>query len=465
MNRALPLHLLTLATAAGCVLGLMHIACTIGLHVPFDPNEGWNAYFTQAAMTTGSPYPPAQSAMVDNYPPLSFYIVGLVAKLAGDAVVAGRIVALAAFIALAAGIEACARTMGANRIEAVFAALFFSAGLMLTSDYVGMDDPQMLGHAIAIGGLWLVLREPRQPRDMVGAAALFAIAFFVKHNLVVLPLAVAIWLALLDRRLATTFAGSGAIFGLVGLGMFKQVFGFSLLSVIASPRSYDAASIWMSLRDWLMWSAIPLAGAAALFAAARRDAQAMFCVIYAAVATLAGIYFLGGAGVDANALFDADIALALCAALLLNRMPAWSSAVALLYAVPLAAGLWSLDAPWQTSAFWLRPMSDERVAADAQIALLKASPGPAICEMLSLCYWAGKPAGFDVFNMEQAYITKVRSDAALVRDIQVRRYGIVQLEELDPFPLTPAAHRALTANYRIVRQDDDRTFFAPNSVP
>ncbi len=83
-------------------------------------------------------------------------------------------------------------------IEALFAALFFSAGLMLTSDYVGMDDPQMLGHAIAIGGLWLVLREPRLPRDMVGAAALFALAFFVKHNLVVLPLAVAAWLALLD---------------------------------------------------------------------------------------------------------------------------------------------------------------------------------------------------------------------------------------------------------------------------
>ena len=167
----------------------------------------------------------------------------------------------------------------------------------------------------------------------------------------------------------------------------------------------------------------------------------------------------------ANALFDADIALALCAALLLNRVPAWSGAVALLYAVPLAVGLWSLDASWRTTEFWLHPVAQDRAAADAEIAMIKASPRQAICEMLSLCYWAGKPAALDVFNMEQAYITGARSDAPLVLDIRARRYGMVQLEELDPFPLTPAAHRALIANYHIVRQDDDRTFFAPNSVP
>lgn len=462
MNEALPLRVLTAATAVGCVLGLMHIACTIGLHVPFDPNEGWNAYFAQAAITTGSPYPAAQSAMVDNYPPLSFYVVGIVAKIVGDAVIAGRIVALAAFVALAAGIEACARTMGANRTQALFAALFFSAGLMLTSDYVGMDDPQMLGHAIAIGGLWLVLREPRLPRDMVGAAALFTIAFFVKHNLVVLPLAVAMWLALLDRRLAMTFIGSGIVFGLVGLGIFKQVFGFSMLSIIASARSYDTGAIWSGLRTWLVWSAAPLAGVLVLFAVARRDAQAMFCVIYATIAILAGVYFLGGAGVDANALFDADIALALCAALFLNRLPVSG---ALLYSVPLIVGLWSLDAEWRTGDFWLHPMAEDRAAANAEIALIKASPGPAICEMLSLCYWAGKPAVLDVFNMEQAYVTGSRSDAVLVRDIRAKRYGVVQLEELVPFPLTPAVHRTLAANYHIARQDDDRRFFVPNSAP
>jgi dolichyl-phosphate-mannose-protein mannosyltransferase len=465
MTNTRSLRMLTVALAAGCALGLAHIVSIIGFHVPLDPNEGWNAYFTQAAMTGHSPYPAPQSLMINNYPPLSFYIVGIAAKLFGDAIIAGRIAALVALVALATGIDTCARAMGATRFEGLFAALFFSAGVMLTSDYAGMNDPQILGHAVAIGGLWLALREPRTPRDMVGAAALFALAFFIKHNLIVLPLATAVWLALLNPRLAVTFTASGAIFGLVGLGIFRQVFGFSLLSMVASPRSYDITSIWDGLESWLTWSAIPLAGAVALFVIARRDRYAMFCAIYAAVATLAGVYFLGGAGVDANALFDADIALALSAALLLNRLPVWREGAALAYAIPLIAGLWLLDAPWETRDFWFRPMADERASADAEIALLKASNGPAICEMLSLCYWAGKPATVDVFNMEQAYVTGARSDAVLVHDIANRRYGVVQLEEPEPFPLTPAVQRALEANYHVVRQDDDRAFYAPNRAP
>jgi hypothetical protein len=445
----------------GVVLGLMHIACVMGFHVPFDPNEGWNAYFAQAAMAHGSPYPAATATMMNNYPPLSFYIVGAVSVLTGDAVIAGRIVALLALFVTAWGIEAAARAMDATRAQAAFAALFFAAGIMLTSDYAGMDDPQMLGHAVAMGGLLFVLREPRTPRAMVIAALFFVAAGFIKHNLVALPAAAAIWLALLDRRLAVTFAVSGIVFALIGLGLFKQAFGFSLLGVIDSARTYDATSIWDGLKTWFQWSAVPLLGAAALFAVARHDRFAVFCAIYVGVAAALGIYFLGGAGVDANALFDADIALALCLALLLNQAR-WQSAVTALTAIPLAVGLWSLDAPWRSTDYWLHPMAQERGAAAQGIALLRAAPGPAICEMLSLCDWAGKPASFDVFNMQQAYRKGTRSDAQLVAALNARRIGMVQLEELDPFPLTPNVKRALLAHYRIARQDDDRVYFTPS---
>lgn len=454
---------LTVALAAGVALGLMHIACVIGLHVPFDPNEGWNAYFAQAAMATGSPYPAAKSLMIDNYPPLSFFLIGGFAKLTGDAVIAGRIVALAALFALALGIETAARRMGCTRTEAAFAALFFTAGVMLTSDYAGMDDPQMLGHAVAIGGLLAVLREPRTPRGMVQAALLFALAFFIKHNLVVLPLAAAAWLALLDRRMAATFAASGLIFALIGLGLFKQAFGVSFFSVIDSARTYSLANIATALTSWLRWSAIPLIGAAALFAIGRRDRHVVFCAIYAVLATAAGIYFSGGAGVDANAFFDADIALALGAGVLLNRLPTGRTIASALYAIPLAIGVWNLDADWRGGEYWFHPMAQDRAAARAQIALLRDAKGPAICEMLSLCYWAGKPAAVDVFNIEQAYLTGARSDKELVQALEARRFAIVQLEELSPFPLTPNVRRALNANYRIVRQDDDRVFFAANA--
>ena len=36
--------------AALCALSLLHVAQIVPLHIPLDPNEGWNAYHTQAAM-------------------------------------------------------------------------------------------------------------------------------------------------------------------------------------------------------------------------------------------------------------------------------------------------------------------------------------------------------------------------------------------------------------------------------
>jgi hypothetical protein len=460
---SLPLLVLTIALATGCALGLMHIACVIGLQVPFDPNEGWNAYFTQMALTTGSPYPPAHSLLTNNYPPLSFYLVGAVARVTGDAVIAGRFVSLAALIAIAWGIETAARQMGCTPLEALFAALLFTAGLMLTSDYAGMDDPQLLGHAVAMAGLVLVLREPRTSRLMVGAAILFVIAFFVKHNLVVLPAALALWLLLADRRHAITFVASGLIFLLIGLGLFKEGFGISLFSQLASARTYSLANLWPVLLPWLRWSALPLAGVAALFVTARRDRHAVLCVIYSLVASAVGLYFLGGAGVDANALFDADIALALAAGVLTNRLEgrAWQGIAAVMLAVGPAIGLSNLEADWRSSDFWLHPMAEERHAATSEIAMIREAQGPVLCEMLSLCYWAGKPAEVDVFNLEQAYLTGAMSDAWLAQQIARRRFALIQFESLTPFPLTPHIRRAVEQNYRVLRQDDDRVILAP----
>jgi hypothetical protein len=459
----LPLLLLTVALAAGCALGLMHVACIIGFHVPFDPNEGWNAYFAQAAIELGSPYPPANSLLTNNYPPLSFYFVGAIARMTGDAVIAGRLVALAALLAVVLGIETAARQMGCSRMEALFAALLFTAGLMLTSDYAGMNDPQLLGHAFALAGLVLVLREPRTPRLMVGAAAVLVIAFFVKHNLVILPAAIALWLLLADRRHALTFIASGLIFLLIGLGIFRETFGVSLFDQISSARTYSLANVWPMLLARLPWSAVPLAGVAALFVIARRDRYAVLCALYALGATAAGVFFLGGAGVDSNALFDADIALALAAGVLMNRLEGRiSQGVAVgLFAIGPAIGLWNLDAEWWRSDFWLHPMAEERRVASGEVALIRAAQGPVLCEMLSLCYWAGKPAEVDVFNIEQAYLTGARSDKDLAQQIARRRFALIQFESLMPFPLTSRIQRVVEKNYRVVRSDDDRVILAP----
>jgi hypothetical protein len=458
----MPLRIATGLLALGVALGLMHVACVVGFHVPFDPNEGWNAIFADAALRIGSPYPAAQSYLINNYPPLSFYLVGALGRLTGDTIVAGRIVALASFLAVTLGIDAAARRMGCSRMEALFAALLFAAQLMLTTDYVGMNDPQLLGHAIAMGGLLIALETPRTPRTMVFAAALCVLAFFVKHNLVVLPTALGFWLFLVDRRLAITFAASGIIFLLLGLGVFETVFGFSLLSQVNSARVFAWSHLWSALIDWLRWGAIPIAGTAALFVIARREREAVFCVIYVVVAIATGAFFLGGAGVDANAMFDADIALALSAGVLLNRLGSGrvAGAAALLYLGPAAVGVIALDPAWRDGDFWWHPMAEERGTSAGEIALIRATPGPVLCDQLSLCVWGGKPAEVDTFNMQQAFATGTRSDKPLADAIAGHRYALIEFESDAP-PLTLRIRNAVAEHYRVVRKDNERVFYAP----
>jgi len=146
--------------AVGCAVGLMRVLSSLGLQIPLDPNEGWNAYHAAAALA-GNPYPPANSFLINNYPPLSFYVVGLLGSSIGDHVLAGRCVSLAAVVGICLFIAIAMRRMTASWCAAIFAALLFATTLLLTSDYVGMDDPQLLGHAFQLAGLLFVIRKPR----------------------------------------------------------------------------------------------------------------------------------------------------------------------------------------------------------------------------------------------------------------------------------------------------------------
>ncbi len=166
------------ALALVALLLLVRNILAIPAHVPLDPNEGWNAAHALAAMAGHGLYPPPQALMVNNYPPLSFYLIGAFARHGGDVLIAGRWVALAAFLATGAGIAAALRRMDCRPRAILLGALFFAALLLITSDYVGMDDPQLLGHAMQLGALLLLLRD-----RSFASALLFALSLFIKHNL------------------------------------------------------------------------------------------------------------------------------------------------------------------------------------------------------------------------------------------------------------------------------------------
>jgi hypothetical protein len=148
---------------------------------------------------------------------------------------------------------------------------------------------------------------------------------------------------------------------------------------------------------------------------------------------------------------------------LLNRLEYQASGVlaAFLYIAPLAILLQGSAGEWMRGDYWLQPMAQDRLAAAAEIKMLKAAPDPVLCEMLSLCYWAGKEAQVDVFNMDQRFHLRAHSDEQLVNMIEQKRFSMIELESLAPFPLAGGTQSALTRSYRIVRLDDERVLFVP----
>src|SRR5581483_10884800 len=113
---------LALMAGAFCAAALLlRDAMAIGQHVALDPNEGWNAYHALAAMSGGPLYP--HGMMVNNYPPLSFYIVGALGRSLGDMILAGRLVSLLSFVAVTMGLAVLVRQLHGTALAALLAAL------------------------------------------------------------------------------------------------------------------------------------------------------------------------------------------------------------------------------------------------------------------------------------------------------------------------------------------------------
>jgi hypothetical protein len=424
------------------MLGLLALAVVLALalrnglaipvRAPLDPNEGWNATHALRLLAGGPLYPTPTSLMVNNYPPLSFYLVAALTRITSDAVVAGRIIASLAFAGVCGGIFCAARRLGADTRSAGLGALFFACMVLIASDYAGIDDPQMLGHAVQIGALLLVLRG-----RVTVAAALFAASLFVKHSLLALPLACGLWLTAQDRRDGLRFVAAGAAFAVIGLVLLQLAFGISLWSQVTAPRQ-SALTNAIAAVSHLWWTLLP--------ALAARRAPAL-SRIYAVAALLLGLAFAAGDGVDANIFFDLAIALSL---MLAFAPPTLSAAAPL----PLLAFLaWH----WNDNNFFFT--DDFRDESRRDIAFMRDRSGPSLCSQASLCLWAGKSVDVDVFNLGEAIKAGARKPDPLIRLIEARSFAVIQFDDTDA--LGPEVKAAIAKNYRADHRNDNGVWFVP----
>jgi hypothetical protein len=426
--------------AAGAVLLfclLIGPVSAIGRRIPLNYNEGWNAYFALRAVTPGAGplYPPHGALVFNNYPPLSFYLVGALGRfLFGDMILAGRVVALAALLACGPLLALAVRRLGGSWRAAAAAGLLLPLfACTFFRDYVAMDDPQWLAHALMLGGFAVLLRKhPPAAHDVVAAAMLMLAGGLVKHNLVALPLALTLWLALYHRRaalpwLATATLGLAGAAGLAlaayGPVAFGDVFGHA--RVLQPSGMLKGAGRLLPL--------LPMAALAVLLLHRLRQPAVRLATLFATIACATGILQRAGAGVAINAQFETLVATCLAAGLALDRAGARRGAALAVMALPILVVL-----PKRLNNAWadLAQAPARAAAWQPMIARIAAAPGPAACETLALCYWAGKPFTLDLFNLTQSVLAR-GANPRFQQMARQRAFDVVEVTPGSPVHLRP----------------------------
>ena len=230
-----------------CV-ALAALAWRSTLHMPINYNEGCNAFFVSAVLAGEKLYFPSDALLTNNYPPLFFYLLAPLTSLIGDAVFAGRLASWLGFAAIIALIVAIPYRRNRDLLACLFGGAIFAACMVTNYDiYVGMDDPQILAHALMLLGLFAALGSGR----VVIAAVLMAAALFVKHSIVALPLALAVWLAIYDRRAALRFVVAGLLAGGAGLMGCRLGLRPDFVTSLNAPRQYLPVRGWRHAVEWL----------------------------------------------------------------------------------------------------------------------------------------------------------------------------------------------------------------------
>lgn len=399
---------------------LVSVASALFVKVP-RVNEGWNAFHALHAVTRPNLYLFDGYANFPNYPPLAFYPVGWLGLLMGDMVFAGRVLALAGLAIIAVNVALVARRLDVPGWLAAGAYLVLTLGM--AQYYVGSSDPQFFGHALQTTALPLLLGRRTVPR-IIAAAILCALGGFVKPNLVAVPLAVTIWLCVIDRRALLVWLATALVASLAAVAICYLAFGVAVFEqILGHERVYRLSLIPGSIR-W-MGGYLPLAAAGIWLAIRRwRDEPVLMFGLYLVVALVTGTVFAGGVGVNLNTYFDVAIAstpLGLSAIVRMGPRPR----LAVLTLVGLTMAYLGATSARPYLNRWNAPADAATYAASVET--LASLPGRAFCNDLVLCYWAGKESIIDRSNTAQKLLSGPAGIAAFEASFSANPPDVMQL--------------------------------------
>ncbi len=457
-----PFYLATLVLLAMVAVWLVLPLAWLFAQAPRGYSEGWNALVALRAVGDLPLYPQDQTLHANNYPPLWFYVVGGLGALLGDNVVAGRLVSLAALLAVVGEIALVVRLLGGTWPVAAFAGLLFVPGAMgLDQRTVGGNEPHLLAHAVMLAGLVVLLQGRGSGRHAAGAAVLMVVGGLIKHNLLGLPLAVTLWLALNDRRALRIWLLAAGAAVAAALALLWLAYGAAVFDNILGARSYSLSRLRRMTRHGLAQLQIPLAAALLLVALRPRAPGAQLAGLYVACALLVASLLAGGAGTGLNLFFEPLIACCLAAGLLLQQAGRRVRA-ALAAALIFGVGLHLPGDPIRILA-GTSPVREAEAATRADHAFLATIEGRVMCETLALCYWAGKGLEVNSFNARQGFLARGHDEQVLLDLLANGELAAVQLTSAEPGRdderISAAFMDSLLRHYRLARVSENGAFF------
>src|SRR5438477_7080287 len=268
-------------------------------------NEGWNAYHADHAMRGAAQlYPPPDGLVANNYPPLSYYLMGWLGRLFGDPLYVGRAVSILSTLCIGAAASAVVRQFGGSRAGTLIAGFWFVATMARFFEfYVGMNEPQLLNLAVMSTGFAWFFRRHAQGRSVEPAVLVMVLAGFIKHNFITLPLVALICLALDNWRLALRAALVGGGAAALGLAICALVFAPYFISDMLMPRTYHLARALSTLGR--LQFILPAMVLWAIWAWHERHSRAArFTTLLIGIALPLCLLQKSGAGVDENAQFE-----------------------------------------------------------------------------------------------------------------------------------------------------------------
>jgi hypothetical protein len=397
------------------------------------PTEGWNSYFQDAAAAGLPIYPPADSLVGNNYPPLSFYAIGFLGKALGaDNLFVGRVVSLVALVSIAIEIFLSVRILVGGRTGAAIGALWYLAMMARSlTIYVGTNDPQLAGEAIMGAALVWFLCCYRAQRSPTPALLLMVVAGFWKHNIVAIPLTAISWLFITRSPYALRATIISAAACMIGIAGCVFIFGSDFLTNLLANRQYALSHVIGNIGH-LQWSGLALFIWAGWAFSARKSEAARFTAPLIGSSLFACILQWFGHGVSRNAEFDLILALGIGIGVVFVRIEAsWLAqrigavwcrdimvAVLLLRLVASdrqETALLMLSSDFRSSLH----LRERKILADA--ARVAAMPGDVACDIKIVCRLAKKPFVVDEFKIEELVATGKATTAEVASMLHARQ--------------------------------------------